>query len=122
MDEVFGYRPNRPQHPDFWKLTEIILGLDGAVEAGEDVNHTRLGKAVDLTSVRYTSVQRAKRTLLFAKEHSWPPVRALAAAWLDGFPTGHQLGVQDLPGVGEAPKPGREPGEMRSGTGTPATF
>ena len=113
MDEVFGHRTNRPQHPDFWKLTEIILRLDGAVEAGEDVNHSRLGKAVDLTSARYMSLQRAKRVVQLAKEHGWRPVQALAGTWLDGFLAGHQLAVQDVPRVGEAPESGREPDESQ---------
>ena len=102
MDEVFGYRPDRPDHPDFWRLTAVVMGLDIAVEAGEDVNHTRLGKAVDLASVRYMARQRAMRArALTAKPFpGWSPLRALTAVYLDGFLCGYLLGAQGVPQFG----------------------
>jgi hypothetical protein len=111
MDEVFGHDPNRPEHPDLWRLVEIILRTDGAAEAGEKIVRTRLARAADLGSLRYLALQRAKRVRQIAADHGWPPVRALNTAWLDGFLAGHALGVQDRPDVATDPTPGEDPEE-----------
>lgn len=35
MDEIFGANPNRPDHPDFWKLSEIILALKADMQENQ---------------------------------------------------------------------------------------
>lgn len=50
--------PDRPQHPDFWRLSQTALQLDGAVSEGgrdaEDVNND----VVDHQSLMYLSACR----------------------------------------------------------------
>lgn len=112
MDEVFGHQPNRPEHPDYWKLVSVILGYDAAAREGENVMEGRVSPVIDLPSVRYVARQRAQLTMKFATEREWRPVRALNGAWLDGFLTGLAWTKEDLPDVGETPKSGPRPEEL----------
>ncbi len=49
--------PDRPQHPDFWRLSETVLKLDGKTQAGEEATDiTALN--VDVESALYMSQQR----------------------------------------------------------------
>jgi hypothetical protein len=67
MDEVFGKRPGRPDHPDFWRISEVFLANDGAIEsarndtAREDEWVRRTSSVVDIESVTYMAQQRALR-------------------------------------------------------------
>ena len=69
MDDFFGRMPTRPSHPDFWKLSEIVLGLDGAMQdamraegmSAEEVISREAAKLGDSYSVTYMATQRAMR-------------------------------------------------------------
>ncbi len=69
MNEFFGRHPQRPDHPDFWKISEIILQLDGAIDAAvsddekERIWKERTSAVVDIPSVTYMAIQRALRVL-----------------------------------------------------------
>ncbi len=66
MDEVFGRRSNRPDHPDFWRISEVILAADGAIEAATSEGakakewKARTSAVVDIDSVQYAAMERAK--------------------------------------------------------------
>lgn len=68
IDDVFGSHPQRPDHPDFWKLSDIVLELDasmyerGATHA-EDVISQKAAEVGDSESITYMAVQRAMRAL-----------------------------------------------------------
>lgn len=69
-DDIFGAFPGRPDHNDFWKLSDIILKLDGRMqEATEDekekVWRENIARWVDEDSVNYMAMQRAMRALGF---------------------------------------------------------
>lgn len=50
--------PDRPQHPDYWRLAQTAQMLDGrAVEGGEPTSVT-VGDFVDMESLQYTCEQR----------------------------------------------------------------
>src|SRR4051812_38164089 len=54
--------PDRPQHPDFWRLSEIILELDGKFsEEGMENFDDFVNGEVDLDSIMYMAMQRALR-------------------------------------------------------------
>jgi hypothetical protein len=95
MNEAFGNFPDRPDHPDFWKLSEIVLGLDGAIEeaertGGSDVFHDLATEHCDLRSQLYMATQRVQRFLL----ELGPVDGAMlaASAWIDGFQVGVRFG------------------------------
>lgn len=85
----------RPQHEDFWKLSDIILTLDHAAETDPDALYRMIAGAVDSYSVIYMSVQRSMRAVgadtplkLAEKQEE---VNTTAGAWLDGFFVGLQF-------------------------------
>ena len=89
MEEVFGTDPHCPTHPDFWALASIVLCLDGAAEAGEDVMRERVGPMVDLRSLGYVAHQRAMRRLVRGgADVNDPGLKRLRSAYVDGFVTG----------------------------------
>lgn len=65
MDDVFGKRSGRPDHPDFWRISEILLANDGDMEAAGDNAEqkeatwaARTGAVVDRGSVTYAAINR----------------------------------------------------------------
>jgi hypothetical protein len=99
MDEFFGEAEGRPNHPDFWKLAEILLGIDGYIheqqEAGrdklEDVEKY-LREFVDPESLRYVAQQRIFRALGISNEFvalmREKEIVQHSSAWVDGFVVG----------------------------------
>ena len=91
--------PQRPDHPDFWKLSNLILKYDGRMQEGEpgktieQLFEESISEIVDLDSVSYMAFQRALRVvgienpiqLIQSKEL----LVAIAAAWLEGFVIGN---------------------------------
>lgn len=97
MDEVFGKRPKRPDHPDFWRISEILLANDGAMEAatGQDEKDVewrrRVESVVDIESATYAGIQRALRLGAAIDPRGYLPLKAraaIAALWVDAFVTG----------------------------------
>ena len=72
---------NRPDHPDFWLIAEVVQDLDAAAE---DVGMNRTID-VDSDSLVYAAWQRAlrMRSIVTQKEE-----HKTAAAWIDGFAAG----------------------------------
>lgn len=83
--------PDRPQHPDFWRLSEIILQLDGRAEEDPDFNvETQLAETVDPDAIRYHILERAKRLrVLLADEGSDFDLDVFATGYLEGFILGN---------------------------------
>jgi len=83
---------NRPDHPDFWQMSQIIIDCDDAAEyQGLDA---AIDGYVDKKSLLYMANQRAYRALNVETEkdledpttkHS---VGILAAIWMDAFVVG----------------------------------
>lgn len=97
MDEVFGKRPKRPDHPDFWRISEILLANDGAMDEaqGQDEKdrewRRRTGAVVDIESVTYAGIQRAMRVGSAIDPRGFLPIKAraaIAALWVDAFVAG----------------------------------
>lgn len=104
MDDVFGAMPNRPNHPDFWKLSEIILRLDGALEAAppnkkQEVFAALVAKRVDPDSLSYVALNRALRALgITSKEDVAGSQKLMAicsAMYLDGFTAGCEFSAKE---------------------------
>jgi hypothetical protein len=86
-----GSSPNRPVHPDYRRISEIVLALDALVEAGATLDaaaaalQAGAGNAADLDSVTYAAIHRARH---LASGFGPALTRALAAMWLEGFTVG----------------------------------
>lgn len=102
-NEFFGAMPQRPDHPDFWKLSNVLMRLDRALdpsnpdqEALERAYEERLAEiGVDQKSVAYMATQRAFRALGIESraELLFDPQKAhlaimLSSIWLDAFAAG----------------------------------
>lgn len=77
--------PNRPTHPDFWRLRDIVVGLDIRADNEDDTDDI-IGKVIDFNSLAYMAGQRVLR--LVAATRGQLDADALAALWLDAFIAG----------------------------------
>lgn len=77
---------NRPEHDDFWLLSQIIIDNDNAMETGTVLMEDKLAQVVDPDSVTYMARQRALRVVgpyATTREQA-----KIAAIWLDAFMAG----------------------------------
>lgn len=82
---LFGDFPDRPDHPDFWKLSDVVLQHDGLTEDADFDIQAHLATVLDPDSLRYMLAARVKRS----HDRSGAPALVQAqAAWLDGFMIG----------------------------------
>lgn len=69
IHDFFGPNPNRPNHPDFWRLSEIILKLDGRMDAAappdkQAVWDDNVARWIDdQASLTYLAMHRSMRVL-----------------------------------------------------------
>jgi len=82
--------PGRPDHPDFWLLSQALTDLDAQSDAGQDFVQVA-GRLIDPASAVYVAQQRAQRAMMQSSP-GVSGVRAafsvVGAAWLDGLLTG----------------------------------
>jgi hypothetical protein len=76
---------SRPEHPDFWKLSEVVIQIDAMAEQHQGFTEI-VGRMIDVDSVTYMAEQRAIRAM---GPNASPATRALiGATWIDGFMAG----------------------------------
>lgn len=69
IKDVFGSMPQRPNTKDFWRLSEIVLEMDGAMQAAqtdddkEAVWQRYMGEHCDHNSLYYVALQRSMHIL-----------------------------------------------------------
>jgi hypothetical protein len=86
--------PDRPTHPDFWRLSEIVLQLDGDTVEGGLSMEQQIEKDSDPLAVLYMSTERAKKMFMSLTMACGPyvPEDALLAClgvmWVEGFLAG----------------------------------
>jgi hypothetical protein len=84
--------PNRPSHPDFWRLVEVINHLDGEATEGHKSLEDILGQDIDLDSLFYMADQRVLRSRI----PNSPVLRyAALALYLDAFALGYHYAKED---------------------------
>jgi hypothetical protein len=86
MDDAFGEFPDRPDHPDFWKMSSAVLRLDGRMHDGDGSTQAfvdTVNEYADIESLTYLAKQRVLR--LNAPDHLKP---LLMTIYLDAFITG----------------------------------
>lgn len=90
MDPLSDPRfPDRPQHPDFWSITEVSNKLDGDVtEGGQSLPQILIeNEIVDVNSLTYWATNRARQAcqLLGLPEEK---EASLASLYIDAFSVG----------------------------------
>lgn len=94
MDLVFGANPERPNTPDLWRISEVLLRNDGAVDAAAGPDKEKVFKeitsgVVDIPSVLFMCEQRVRRAFGPITSPEEVPIRArLVSLVLDSFITG----------------------------------
>lgn len=91
LNDFFGDVPGRPDHPDFWKLSEVVLGNDGRMEDPDPNALIKLvEEIIDMSVMTYMAQQRAMRPLQnMGVQVIEPDTFALMVSiWMDGFMAG----------------------------------
>jgi len=76
--------PDRPTHPDFDKLSKVIIGLDLLAKQGQGFDEIMVD-AVDPASLLYMMDQRIRRAMLSSASAS----EIVMAIYLDAFALGY---------------------------------
>lgn len=84
------FYPQRPQSQDFWRLSEIVLWMDGKTEDEGFNFEAFLKEAADPEALLYMAEQRGFRSVLAAVEGGKLNASP-TAAWLDGFLVGYRF-------------------------------
>lgn len=105
LADAFGNFPSRPNHPDFWRLSSVMLKLDGRMNQAKSEDEKdavwtdNLTRWIDEDSATYTAMQRAMRplgvqTVGDARKHAQTLV-LLTVVWLEGFQVGAEVATED---------------------------
>lgn len=85
-----GQYPGRPNHPDFWAMSRIIIDQDRRAESHAASFEDLIAEAADVPSVAYMASQRAMRA---RRDLTSGPIEIrLASVWVDGFVAGVAFG------------------------------
>lgn len=107
MNNLFGNFPQRPDHPDFWRISSILLKLDGRMDAADEngkekVWSDNVARWVDDATLNYSAMQRAFRPLgirtgadLAIKGEQ---AVLLSVMWMEGFMIGAEFTTEPLRG------------------------
>lgn len=94
MSDFFGPHPSRPDVPEFWRFSEILLQIDGKLEDGKnnrEIFEQTISEIAPIQVVEYVALQRALRTvqaIMALAGHVSDPTILAATAWIDGFMVG----------------------------------
>lgn len=79
----------RPDHPDFWALSDLMLQLDGQAEEGNRDAGQIAGEIIDERSLSYLALQRVMRAEALTGERFTMRAQITAAAlYLEAFVMG----------------------------------
>lgn len=97
MSDFFGDFPNRPDVPEFWQLSEVVLANDGTATEEKDGFLKVVEKIVPIHVLQYMAEQR----VLIAMQKMGLPVpppksimAMLMAVYMDGFAAGASYAVK----------------------------
>lgn len=99
--------PNRPDHPDFWLISQALIDTDAQADSGQSFPDIT-GRIVDVASVMYAAEQRAMRGLVslhgrMTTEESDRNKGTLTALWVDAFVAGARYQHLKTSGAQQAP-------------------
>jgi hypothetical protein len=82
--------PNRPDHPDFWKLSDILIGNDTTAESGpHGLDQVMDSVPVDMATIIYMANQRVMRSDQEIGPAS--PKEMKRILWVDAFIAGYKM-------------------------------
>lgn len=95
FEDLIAGPPDRPQHPDFMKLSAIVLEHDGPTTDPTTMENFSMEETIEQVinneSLTYMAMGRAK---IFMVEVGLPMdmrvLSALASAWVDAFLVGNE--------------------------------
>lgn len=108
LRDTLGNFPERPNHPDFWRLSSVVLKLDGRMDAAksedeqEAVWADNVARFIDEPSLTYLAMQRSMR-VLGVKSQSELRRRAddiikLTVVYMEGFQIGAETASEAIKG------------------------
>ena len=87
--------PMRPDHPDFWRLSEIVLQIDAQADVPGTNIDDLVKQSIDLPSATYMALQRALRIKTATGIEL--SLVYLSAAWLEGLVVGIRSEQRRIP-------------------------
>lgn len=96
MSDFFGDFPNRPDVPEFWHLSEIVLANDAIATEEENGFLKVVERIVPIEVLQYMAEQRVK-VAIQRMGLPIPPrgiLPMLMAVYIDGFVAGANYGVK----------------------------
>lgn len=92
MSDFFGENPQRPDVPEFWHLSEVVLQMDGRCEEPGGFDAT-VREVIPPEVLAYMSIQRAFRALGARTQEEVariPPelLAVVGSLYVDGFIAG----------------------------------
>lgn len=96
MSDFFGDFPNRPDVPEFWHLSEIVLANDAIATEEENGFLKVVERIVPIEVLQYMAEQRVKIAMTRGGLPVPPPsiMALLMAIYIDGFIAGAHYGVK----------------------------
>lgn len=91
--------PNRPDHPDFWELSKVLLANDASVNEDHKTIPEAIGDIINTESLEYHALNRTGTVMqqMHLVPRPWlQPL--LAATWLDAFAAGARYMQREKPG------------------------
>lgn len=83
--------PNRPDSPDFWRLSDVVLKLDGRATEGNEPFEQLAGPLIDIEALEYMAEQR---TAAFTQAVGVPPTPELQSLLVTVFVTSVLTGIE----------------------------
>lgn len=82
--------PDRPDHPDFWRLSQVVIDHDKRADDNpnpETITEVLAENGIDFASLMYMARQRALR-VTGRRDNATPTETMLIVLYLDAFLTG----------------------------------
>lgn len=105
-ESLFGNFPQRPEVPDFWRISSILLKLDAGMqeaemEEGRDTFYeNNVTRWVDSKALHYSAMQRAIRPLGIKTQGDLAAhvreVTLLSTLWAEGFMVGAEFVTEPI--------------------------
>jgi hypothetical protein len=114
--------PDRPDHPDFWLISQALIDTDAQADSGQSIPDIA-GRIVNTQSLVYAATQRAMRGLValhgrMTVAEADDNKTTLAALWMDAFVAGTRYqhlkarGAQTAPDSPASDNPAPASGEL----------
>jgi hypothetical protein len=84
---------NRPNHPDFWLISQALIDTDAVVDSGQEKPGDVVDRYVDRDTLMYVTHQRALKTVLNlnidpASDKGRETIALIMGTWFDAFVAG----------------------------------